>query len=183
MDDDPEYEAFITDDDHEVRSRTKDTTNKSFENLAAALNLTSTELLYVLTTDYLSIDNSTKHVLKAALCERCMLSTKSLAPNHFEDLIDYFISTEYKNRNDDVDERKAVWVKSISDIFPSLNKSEKIMILSVFAYTDSMKHLIEKLNCSQCAIRAARVHPCDVGAAMQHKKERIVRHRLSPQLV
>ena len=57
------------------------------------------------------------------------------------------------------------------------------MVLSVFAYTDSKKHLIEKLDYSERVIRAARNHARDVGAAMQHKKERIVRHRLSPQLV
>ena len=55
------------------------------------------------------------------------------------------------------------------------------MILSVFAFSDTKAHLVDKFKCSERVIRAARKHAREVGAAKLHTKERIVRHRLLPQ--
>ena len=178
---DSDFEVTITENDIDVTSRIKDAANACFQGLANSLNETVTEQSFVSTGDYSMCDSSTKNSLKAALRERVMISAKALAPNHYEELVDDFIRTEYLNNSEDHGEES--WVRAFSELLPTLNTSEKIMILSIFAYSDTKKHLVTKLNCSERIIRAARKHAREVGAAKTYKAERVVRHRLSQEKI
>ena len=177
--DESDYDPAIDMTTRDITVNVKEVANETFSSLAGLLNQSVTEQSYVLTSDYHESDDSTKHTLKSLLRERCLLAAQSLAPNHYQDLLDDFIESEYKKNHKNLTEDS--WIDAVSALLPTLNKSEKIMILSVFAYSDTKAHLVDKFKCSDRVIRAARKHACEVGAAKLHTKERIVRHRLSPQ--
>ena len=177
--DDSDYDVAADMTTRDVTVTIKEAANETFSSLANIMNQSITEQSYVLTSDYAETDDSTKRLLKSMLKERCLLAAQSLTPNHYEDLFDDFIESEYKKRHETMTEES--WVDAVSSLLPTLNKSEKIMILSIFAYSDTKAHLVEKFNCSDRVIRAARKHARNVGAAKLPKTERIVRHRLSPE--
>ena len=156
--------------------------NSAFNDLAIEFNTSVQEQDYVLTDEYSSITKRAQDDLKQLLKDRCMLAARSIAPTHYEELFNDMIRTEFKKLTGELTQND-IWIVQLKALLPKLNKSEKIVAISVFAFTETKRSLALKLDIPERIIRAARKHSKNVAAGVREQRAKIVRHKIKPAQV
>ena len=179
----PDDDFDVDIDDPVTRKDIRLSGNATFEQLARDFNTSIQEQEYVLTEDYDKITKRAQNDLKNLLKERCMLTARSIAPTHYEELFNDMVRAEYSRIENSDLTKDDIWIVQLKKILPTMNKNEKIVLLSAFAFTDTKKSLAQTLDVSERIVRVSRRHAKDVAEGVRHQRTKVVRHKMKPAQV